>query len=490
MKQLWILNSFIDVFANVCGVEMCKIFGSRRLSFRGTRFNFAAISGFLVLVLGNTGNVSAETINSALAAAYSNNPTLNAQRAATRSVDEGVAISKSGWRPQISGSAQISRQNVTTRLPSFSSSSSSPGSFGVTISQSLWDGYKTLNTVNSARAGVKASREALRNVEQNVLIDSATAYMDVIRDRAIARFQKQSLAFLNEQVRSERELFKAGEGTRTDVAQALASQAAAIAQLNNAQANLKTSSAVFRQYIGRDPKKLKITLGIGKLLPRSVDKAIAIALRQHPAIISTQHLVDQASYNVKSSESDLLPGVSLQGALNRGYAGDGTGQYTDTAQVTAQLRVPIYQGGKVSATIRQRKELLGKSRIEVDQSIDQVRAAVVSSFGQLEAGKASITANKAQLRAANLALSGVLEERKVGQRTTLDVLNTQQNVINAQISLASSQHDVVVAGYALYSAIGRLSAKNLKLSVALYEPEEHYIAVKDKWYGLRTPDGR
>lgn len=463
---------------------------SSMLGLRKFSLNFIAISGIFTLTVGNSVNVSAETIQSALASAYSNNPTLNAQRAATRGVDEGVPIAKSGWRPQIFGSAQISKRNISTRLPSFSAGTSTPGSFGVTISQSLWDGYKTRNNVDAARAAVKASREALRNVEQNVLIDSATAYMDVIRDQAIAGFRAQSLKFLNELVRSEREKFNVGESTRTDVAQAEARRASATAQLNSARANLNSSRAVFRQHVGRDPKKLRNTNGIGKLLPRSVNSANAISLREHPAIKSSQHLVDQAAYNVKSSESDLLPTLALEGGLDRSYAGDGTGQITDSAQVTLQLRIPIYQGGRVSGTIRQQKETLGQTRIIVDQSVDQVRAAVVSSFGQLESGKASLSANLTQLRAAKLALSGVIEERNVGQRTTLDVLNSQQDVIDAQISLVNSRRNVVVAGYALYSAIGRLSARNLRLKVTVYEPEEHFIAVKDKWHGLRTPDER
>ena len=456
--------------------------------------NFTAIfaigAGLMFALCTIPSFASAETINSALASAYSNNPTLNAQRAATRGVDESVAIAKSGWRPQIFGNAKITRQNISTRLPSFSSGNSTPGSFGVTISQSLWDSNKTLNNVNAARAAVKASRENLRNTEQNVLIDSATAYMDVIRDQAIAKFRSQSLRFLNEQVRSERARFEVGESTRTDVAQAEASRAAAVAQLNGARANLKSAQANFRRYIGRDPKNLKNTKGLNRSLPRKLGSAMAIALDQHPAIKSTRHLVDQASYNVKSSESSLLPTITLDGVLNRADAGDGTGQITDTAQITATLRIPIYQGGQVSGQVRQNKEALGQSRIVVDSNVDQVRAAVVSSFGQLEASRASVTANQTQLRAARLALSGVVEERKVGQRTTLDVLNTQQNVISAQISLAGSRHDVVVAGYALMSAIGRLSASNLRLQVAVYEPEDHFFAVKDKWFGLRTPDQR
>lgn len=456
----------------------------------GSARQISIFVGLTISVCGIPTIVSAETIHSALASAYSNHPTLNAQRAATRGVDENVAIAKSGWRPQIFGGADITSRNISTRIPTFSSGSSTPGGFGVTISQSLWDSNKTLNNVDAARAAVRASQEGLRNTEQNVLFDSAASYMNVLRDQAIAGFRAQSLKFLNEQVRSERARFEVGESTRTDVAQAEASRAAAVAQLNRAEANLNTSRAVFRQNIGREPKNLKNTSGVGKLLPRSLGVATSIALNRHPAIRSTKHLVDQASYNVKSSESDLLPTITLEGAVQRDYLRDGTGQITDSAQITARLRVPIYQGGRVSGIVRQNKESLSQKRIEVDQSVDQVRAAVVSSFGQLEASKASVTANQTQLRAAELALSGVVEERKVGQRTTLDVLNTQQLVITAQLSLASDRRDVVVAGYALLSAIGRLSAVNLRLRVAQYEAEEHFDAVKDKWFGLRTPDKR
>ena len=161
-----------------------------------------------------------------------------------------------------------------------------------------------------------------------------------------------------------------------------------------------------------------------------------------------------------------------------------------SASVTATLRVPIYQGGLVSAQVRQNKENLGQLRIEKDASVDNVRAAVVSAYSQLESAKASAIANEAQLSAANLALQGTIEERRVGQSTTLDVLNTQQEVITAQIALANSRHDVVVASYAALSSIGGLSAAKLGLNVETYEPEEHYYEVKDKWFGLRTPDGQ
>jgi len=433
----------------------------------------------------------AETINGALASAYANNPSLNAQRASVRVTDENVPIAKSGWRPRITATADVSKQYMRTRTYNSSMSTRlTPGGFGVTISQSLWDSFKTRNDVYAAKSGVWASRETLRNVEQNVLFDAASAYMDVIRDQAIAKFRGQSLEFLNEQVRSERTRFEVGESTRTDVAQAEASRANAVAQLNSAKAAHATAKAIYRQIVGKDPRNLKKTGGIGRLLPKGLLKAQSLARNQHPAIKATQHLVDQASFNVKSSESSLLPTITLDGQLSRRYAGNGIGTETDTAQITANLRVPIYQGGQVSGAVRQNKELLGQRMIEVDESIDNVRAAVVSAYSQQEAAIASVAANRTQLRASRLALSGAVEERKVGQRTTLDVLNTQQNVINAQISLVTSEREVVVAGYALLSAVGRLNASKLGLRVKIYQPEDHYIAVKDKWFGLRTPDKR
>ncbi len=457
------------------------------MAFRGRNWSRSGALSAFVLAAMIGGPASAETIAEALALAYSNNPNINAQRAATRAVDENVPIAKSGLRPSVSASADISRTwsdngNRSTEL--------TPGGFGITINQALFDGFKTANNVAAANAAVLASRETLRNTVQNTLFDAASAYMNVIRDQSVAGFRAQSLEFLNEQVRSERARFQVGESTRTDVAQAEARQAGAVAQLNTARAQLKTSIAVYRQVIGKEPAKLKGPAGVGKLIPGSIDSALQIAFSEHPAILANRYLADQADWQIKSAESDLLPRIVLQGQANRRYNSQIQGNTVDSAQVTAQLTVPIYQGGRVSAQVRQNKETYGQRMIQIDGAVDSVRAAVISSISQLEAARASVTANESQLRAAQLALQSVVEERNVGQRTTLDVLNTQQNVIDAQIALASSRRDVIVAGYAVLSAIGRLQPERLKLTVASYNPEEHYIAVEDKWFGLRTPDGR
>lgn len=459
----------------------------------------AAMLAVSALPFGDGMAARAESLTEALALAYSNNPTINAQRASTRAVDENIAIAKSAKRPTITAAGELdktwSRSSgvLVQQVPPVRGTVSSTlvtGGFGVTISQTLFDGFKSDNGVAAAEAAVQASRETLRNVEQNTLFDAVAAYMDVIRDGAISGYRAQALEFLNEQVRSERARFEVGESTRTDVSQAEARRALAEAQRAQANASLKSSIAVYRQVVGKNPDKLKMPGRPSKLMPRSLDQAVGIAMADHPAILATQHLVDQALFNVKSAEGDLLPRVVLEGNVSRALNPQGSGTQRESASVTAKLSVPIYQGGRVSAQVRQNKETLGQRRIEVDEAVDNVRAAVVSAWSQLEAAAAQIEAIRAQLNAARLALQGAIEERKVGQRTTLDVLNTQQEVINAQISLASAERDVIVASYAVLSATGKLNASSLGLQVARYDPEDHYIAVKDKWYGLRTPDGQ
>ncbi|MCB1460858.1 MAG: TolC family outer membrane protein [Nitratireductor sp.] len=438
---------------------------------------------------------NAESIKEALGLAYANNPQINASRASTRAVDENVPIAKSGLRPSVNGSAYIGKSwsnvNGSPTAALNRTNTLSPGGFGVTISQTLFDGFATQNNVAAAQAAVFASRESLRNTVQNVLFDAASAYMDVILAQAVVNLRAKSLEFLNEQVRSERARFDVGESTRTDVAQAEASQAGATAQLTAARASLKSAVAVYRQVIGKDPANLSRPSGVDRLLPHGLQRSVDIALQEHPAILASKYLADQADWNVKSAESSLLPQVKLNGSATRSYNDSfHGGAVTDSASVTATLTVPIYQGGAVHGKIRQNKETLGQRWIEVDQTVDSVRAAVVSAYSQLEAARDSVQANETQIRAANLALQGAVEERNVGQRTTLDVLNTQQSVINAELELVSARRDVIVAGYALLSAVGRLDVEHLGLAVARYDAADHFNAVQDKWFGLRTPDGR
>ena len=457
-------------------------------------------------MVGDPLQVSADTLSGALAKAYSNNQDLNAARAQLRATDETVPQAKAGLRPTIAGvgtlGATTSKTTFGDGLPR-SRNTTYSWSTGIQINQTIFDGFQTPNNVRSAKAQVKAAQFNLLNTTQNTLLSAVTDYMNVIRDRQIADLRRQNLNFLSEQVRAARARFDVGEGTRTDVAQAESQQALATALLNSALSAVAQSEAAYFDDIGDAPNNLAPANAPSGLLPRSVATAYSMSQRQHPAILATLASVDAAAYQVKSAEGAFLPQVTLSGDVTNSYAASNTDPTPQSlpgvdvqtsnaisATVGAQITIPIYQGGAASSLVRQYKETLGQRRIQVDGTRDQVRAAVASSWAQLEAAKANITGYQAQVRAARLALEGVIEERNVGQRTTLDVLDSQADLISAQILLVGAQRDQVVAAYTLLSSVGLLSLDTLKLAATKYEPNDHYIEVEDKWYGLRTPDGR
>lgn len=430
----------------------------------------------------------AETISGAMAKAYANNPDLNAARAGLRATDEGVPIAKSGYRPQISASATgtLTRTDIekTGTLDLHS------GQLGISITQMIFDGFQTLNNVRAAESNVFSSRETLKANEIQILLAAAQAYANIARDQQVVSIRRQNLAFLREQLNASQARLEVGEGTRTDVSQAEAELANAQSLLVSAIAQLKQSEAVYVQIVGAAPTGIRQPAPASKSMPRSLDQAVATGLRENPQILAAQYAVDSAGFQVKSAEGTMLPGVVLQGAVTRNTGNAGQGLDDTTASITARVEVPIYQGGAEYGQIRQAKEILGQQRILVDSARASVQQTVVSAYAQLDSALARITASRSQIAAANLALEGVIEERKVGQRTTLDVLDLQQDVLDAQESLAAAQRDAVVASYSLLAATGRLTVKSQGLAVAEYRSEEHYEAVKDKWFGLRTVDGR
>ncbi|OAP34613.1 transporter [Sinorhizobium glycinis] len=436
--------------------------------------------------------VLAETIFGAMAKAYANNPDLNAARAGLRATDEGVPIAKAGYRPQVSASATGTLTRVDrerTGVEDFHD-----GQVGISITQTIFDGFQTLNNVRAAQSDVFAGRETLKANEIQILLAAAQSYANIARDQQIVSIRRQNLAFLREQLNAAQARLDVGEGTRTDVSQAEAELANAQSLLVTAIAQLKQSEAVYVQIVGAAPTGIRQPRPATKGMPRSLDQAVATGLRENPQILAAQYNVDSAGFQVKSAEGTMLPGVVIQGSVTRntGNAGTTVGSGLDdtTASVTARLEVPIYQGGAEYGQIRQAKEVLGQQRILVDSARASVQQTVVSAHAQLESALARITASRSQISAANLALEGVIEERKVGQRTTLDVLDAQQDVLDAQESLAAAQRDAVVASYALLAATGKLTVAVQGLQVAEYRPEQHYEAVKDKWFGLRTVDGR
>jgi outer membrane protein len=439
--------------------------------------------------------VGAETLESALAQAYRNNPSLNAQRAALRATDEGVPQALAGYRPRITGSIDSGYQHFesTTLAAGFfnkTNTNISPRGGSVGLVQTVFNGMRTGNLTRQAEASVLSGRETLRNTAQTVLLDAATAYMNVLRDSAILDLQRRNVQVLQEQLKQTRDRFNVGEVTRTDVAQSESRVAAAQSQVLTAEANLKFSQATYRRVVGVEPVNLRAGMPVDRLSPGTLEASIELGRATHPTVTASQYVVDAAQYAVKAAEGSLYPTVTVEGNVQKRWdlAPNSFDQLTGT--VLGRVNVPIYQGGAEYSVIRQAKETLGQRRIELDVNRDIVRQSVVQAWSQLQATKAQIIAAQAQVTATEVALNGVREEARVGQRTTLDVLNAQQELVNARVSLVTAQRDRVVASYTLLAAVGRLSPEPLALKTEIYDGRVHYHQVRDKWIGVRTPDGR
>ena len=342
-------------------------------------------------------------MSSALVRAYAGNPDLNQQRAGVRATDENLPRATAAWRPTASATGQFG-YNYLDLITSGTAGAGAavaatggtggsggsggsrlrkgtdPGSLDLTVTQNLFNGNRTVNGVRQAESNIFGARESLRNTEQNVLLNGATAYMDVLRDTAILDLRKNNIIVLEEQLRQTRDRFIVGEVTRTDVAQAESSLATGRSDYFTAQANLQTSIANYRQVIGVQPTRLEPARTIESLLPRSLGSAVTLALAEHPGVQAALHAMDAAALQVKLVEGELYPTVNLVGDVQQNYNLRGfPGERFFNGSIAAQVSVPIYQGGEVYARVRQAKESLGQARLQADLQRDLVRAEVVSA---------------------------------------------------------------------------------------------------------------
>ena len=473
----------------------------------------ALVIAFLVIaVFGRPAH--AETLEQALSDAYLINPVLNAERARLRATDEQVALAKSGLRPFISGSADTNFVNQNSdvkqsrnrnsiidlgdlgQFPIDTGGSSGgatsdgvthPRGYSVQLTQPLFEGFQNLNAVRQAKSTVQAARESLRTVEQTVLLDATTAYVNVVRDTAIVKLRENDVTVLTEQLKATKDRFDVGEVTRTDVAQAEARRSEALATLAAAQANLKTSRAAYEQIIGHPPGSLVTPPSIKHLLPGNIDSAMTLGDGENPIILAAVYQEEASLYAVEQIMGELLPEVTLEAQYEKRFDQSQSLRELETTTVTGRVNVPFYQGGGVSARVRQAKETNNQLKKEVEDARLRVHADVIANWGILQSSGPAITSAQAAVDANKIALTGVREEEKVGQRTTLDVLDAVRELLNSQIGLVTALRDRVVAEYSLYAAIGRMDAQTLGLPVPYYDPIEHYDIVKNKWFGLRPP---
>jgi outer membrane protein len=445
------------------------------------------------LVLAATSG-SAQTLTEAFAYAYNNNPQLAAQRASLRATDETVPQALSNWRPTVNFTGQAAFNRAGNEIPNAFTGASTPTTFASFVSKSLdlrvtqplYRGGRTEAATRQAINTVQAARAQTLAIETTVFQAVAQAYLDVVRDQTLVEVARNNEAVLRKQLDATRDRFRVGEVTRTDVAQAESSLAQATAQRIQAEGNLENSRANFARAVGHPPGRLTMPRE-RPALPATREEALSLAMNDNPNVISASFTELAARDNVDFVRGQLLPQVSIIGDLNRSFAPSFTLRNTrlDTASVTAQVTMPLYEGGAIYSQTRAAQQTVGQRRSQVD---DARRAAVqgaTQSWETLQANRAAIASFGSAVRAAQIALEGTQQEALVGSRTVLDVLIAEQQLFTTQSQLVTAQHDAALQEYILAAATGRLIAPELRLPVQLYDMESHYKLVKDKWAGFR-----
>lgn len=451
-----------------------------------------------VLLHISTTSAGAENIRDTLAQAYRYNPRLDAERARLRATDEDVDQATAGFRPRLNFQGDVGHQDVETTLKqngaNFNNSSgqSDPRGYSFQATQSLFRGFQTVNAVNEAEATVRAGRETLRGVEQEVLLTAVQSYGDVVRDTAIVRLRENNVNVLQSELKATQDRFAVGEVTRTDVAQAQARRAAAVSELDLARANLKSSRAVYEQTVGSPPSNLAEPKPETKIVPHSLNEAIAIGAKENPNVVGALYREQAARFTVDRIRGQLLPEATLEATYSDRYNSSTQVARSETGQVVARFTMPIYEGGEIYSQVRQAKHTQVSRIQEIEQQRAQAQATVVDAWSKLQAAKAQLISDKAQIEANTTALQGTREEEKVGQRTLLDVLNAQQELLNSQVQVETTKRNMLFFSYSVVSAIGRLSVQEVGAVSTVYDPTVHLDEVARKWWGLdiTRDDGR
>jgi outer membrane protein len=446
-----------------------------------------AVAAMATAAAAQTGGTT--TLREALVKTYATNPTIMAQRAQLRSLDEGVAIARAGRRPQIAATAGVNQNLLRTGGGGIGGRNFNAG---VDLSMPIFEGGRTSNRIGAANERVAAGRAALRATEGDVFVDAVSAYMDVIRDRIVVNLNQGQVRVLETNLQATRDRFEVGDLTRTDVAQSEARLALARSALAGAEGRLRGSEEAFRRVIGELPVDLQPPPPLPPL-PRSEDEAVDIALANNPDLISIAAQIRAAGRDVRAVEADRLPTVSgvgsggytnYLGTADQQFGGTGNNNSIYSTAVGIQARIPIYQGGVVGARVRQgqaiQSQLLERG-IETERFVVAVTRAAFASY---RAAQEAIASNEIAVAANTLALEGTRAEQTVGTRNVLDVLNAEQELLNARTSLVNALTSVITGSYALAASIGRLTAQDLGLPVEVYDMAAYYNAVRNRWVGL------
>lgn len=458
---------------------------------RGGLLAAAAVAGLLA-----GGVAQADTLREALVKTYATNPTIMAQRAQLRTLDESVAIARSGLRPQVSGIVGVNQDIVTTRQANGRNFTA-----GLDVSYPLFNGGRVRNQIRAADERVLAGRANLRATEGDIFTEAVAAYMDVIRDRSIVGLNRGQVEVLQTNLQASRDRFEVGDLTRTDVAQSEARLSLARSSLELAEGRLTASEENYRRVIGELPDDLQPPPAL-PALPANADQAVEIALANNPDLIAISRQISAAGIDVRVLRADRLPSVNAVGSSqylnNLGRADEVAGQpngtlpnSATTAGVGVTARVPLYQGGLVGARVRQAQAAQGQL---LEQGVAVERLVVANTraaFSSYQAARAAIESNEIAVAANQLALEGTRAEQTVGTRNVLDVLNAEQELLNSQVQLVTARRDAYVAGFQLLNAMGQAESEDLGLDGgALYDPVANYNRVSRRssdWSQDPTP---
>lgn len=446
------------------------------------------------LMVGLVPAAQAETLTDALTLAYQTNPTLQAQRANQRATDEGVVQAKTAFRPNLSGSASISgthtnyaeplvTTNILGQVVSRRTHSDSAGSgASLSLGQTLYTGGKSSASLTAAEADVLAGREDLRSVEQSVLGNVIQSYVDVRRDQERLRIAQENVNVLSRQLDESNARFEVGEITRTDVAQSEARLAAARASLSSSQALLAGSRAAYAAVVGQNPTDLAPEPSLKALLPSSVEQAFDLVDQNNPAIQSARYAEQAAAARVAAAKAVYRPTVSARASLGWdagevNSAGKQYGDYDRALSGSITASVPIFTGGLNGSQVRAAKERENAARIAVEGAKRSALQQISTAWNNLLASRANLISNEEQVRATKIAFEGVRQEQQVGLRTTLDVLNAQLELSNAEVALVVARRDEYVASASVLQAMGVLNVANLAPEVERYDPVKSYDKV-------------
>ncbi len=447
----------------------------------------AAIFAGLLVGLAPGNRAEAESLNEALVQAYINNPDLRAERAGLRATDEAVPQALSGWRPTVtlSGSAgqTVARDRVVTPLRARRTRGSDPTRFNLEVRQPVFRGLRTVSSTREAESQVLAGRARLESTEQSILFQAVAAFMNVVRDQAVLELNISNERVLARQLEATGDRFEVGEITRTDVAQAESRLSRATAQRVASEGDLASSRATYEKVVGTMPGRL-LKPEVSLELPSTLEAATTQSQAQNPDVIFARHTATAASQRIKVVRGELLPELNVVGRLDRSKQIASASSMSERASIAAELTVPLYQSGSVQSRVREAKQVFGQRRVQVEQARRLAVEGAIQAWENLQSAQAQIRAFQAQVTATDVALEGVRQEADVGARTVLDVLDAEQEFLDAQVSLVRAQRDEIVAQYQLLSSVGRLTARDLSLEVEFYDETEHYSRVRGKWFGL------